>query len=75
MQRNNNMCSELGVKQKLALEIIEADSFFEKLAKMNPESRSIINPLRNTLGVIVHLAHGVDVREFCSPFDRVEELK
>jgi hypothetical protein len=68
-----HMCAELTHKQKFQLEIITADEYLEQLVKLHPESSHIINPLRDSLGVIVHFVHGVDVRELCSPFS--EELK
>jgi hypothetical protein len=55
----------LSPKQKLQIEIINADAYLEHFTTHYPQSRPVVDHLRDALGQIMHLSEGVDVTEFC----------
>ncbi|HEX6253811.1 MAG TPA: hypothetical protein VFZ55_06290 [Nitrososphaera sp.] len=57
----------LSPKQKLQIEIINLDNDLEQLALRAPSIKSLVDKIRDTLGRIVHLADGADVRQLCGP--------
>jgi hypothetical protein len=60
-------CKPLTYKQRLQYEIIGIDKDLEKLANQtNPQAKSIVNRIRDTLGRCTHIMDGVDTQEFCN---------